>query len=118
MKRGIAVAITILMIAGCASYRPIVDMQGVDPYLYEMDLRECQQYAEQIDTSSEVVGSTAVGTVFGAAIGIAGGGRSSLGTGAAVGAVTGVAAGGAKASRDKNQVIRNCLTGRGYRVLR
>lgn len=107
-----------LMVAGCASYHPIVDMQGVNPDLYEMDLRECEQYAEQVNTGPEVASSTAIGTIFGAAIGVAGGGRSSLGTGAAVGAVSGVAAGSGKVYRDKQQVIRNCLKGRGYRVLR
>lgn len=118
MKKGIGAVMIMLMVAGCASHRPIIDMQGVDQYQYEVDLRECQQYAKQVDAGAEVAESTALGTVFGAAIGVAAGGRSGIGTGAAVGAISGVAGGSAKASRGKAQVINNCLKGRGYRVLR
>ena len=50
MKR-IVIFGLVAALAGCATsqYRPIVDLQGADPYLYEEDLADCQSYARQVD---------------------------------------------------------------------
>src|SRR5690606_16475715 len=49
MKR-IVIFGLVAALAGCATsqYRPIVDLQGADPYLYEEDLADCQSYARQV----------------------------------------------------------------------
>jgi hypothetical protein len=112
-----------LTVSGCAGYRPIVDMQGVDGSQYEMDLAQCQQYAEQVSPGkSAVLGAAAVAAgsavlggvaalVFGLDVGDVMGGAAALG--GTVGAMEGAAAGG----RSQVDIIRNCMAGRGYRVL-
>ena len=37
------------LLAGCAS-TPIVDQAGVDQEAYEADLKECQYYADQVNS--------------------------------------------------------------------
>jgi len=107
----------ILAVSGCASKKVIIDKEGVDMSKYEQDLEACKQYAEEVETGSEVAKGAVGGAVIGGAVGAIIGGRRSAGTLAGVGAVTGSARGGSSASREKSQVIKNCLRGRGYRVL-
>jgi len=54
--------------------------------------------------------------VVGGAIGSVSKGRDA-GEGAAIGAITGVTKGLSDGERDKVRVVKNCLRGRGYRVL-
>jgi outer membrane lipoprotein SlyB len=116
MKKYIALVLLALVTAGCAGYRPIVDMKGVNEEQYEADLKECQQYAEQVNVAGETAAGAGIGAAFGAAVSAAGRGR--VGPGAAVGAVTGLAAGGGRAASGQKHVINRCLAGRGYKVLR
>ncbi|RJX31957.1 MAG: glycine zipper family protein [Oxalobacter sp.] len=106
----------VLLLTACAGYRPIVDMKGVDKAQYEKDLKECQEYAEQVNVAGETAAGGAIGAGIGGAIGAVSGGRA--GVGAAVGAITGTATGAGKATSGQKQVINRCLAGRGYRVLR
>jgi outer membrane lipoprotein SlyB len=55
--------------------------------------------------------------VIGGAVGAILGGRRSAERLGGVAAVTGAAGGGSSASREKSQVIKNCLRGRGYKIL-
>lgn len=107
---------TALAMAGCA-YKPIVDMKGVDQGKYEQDLAECRQYADQ-----------AHGAGTGAVVGAAAGAALSYGVSRAVGgrdpsaaarggAVVGGASGAGAGARNKRDVVRRCLAGRGYSVL-
>jgi len=107
----------IIVVSGCASKKIIIDKEGVDMTRYEQDLDACSQYAEEVETGSEIAKGAVGGAVIGGAVGAIIGGRRTAGKLAGVGAVTGSARGGASASREKNQVIKNCLRGRGYRVL-
>ena len=116
MKKYLVIASLAFLAVGCAGYRPIVDMKGVDQAQYERDLSECQQYAEQVNVAGETATSGAIGAGVGGAIGAVTSGR--VGTGAAVGAIVGVASGGSHAASGQKQVINRCLIGRGYRVLR
>jgi len=109
--------LTILAVSGCASQKVIIDKEGVDMSKYEQDLAACKQYAEEVETGSEVAKSAAGGAVVGGAVGVILGGRRSAEKLAGVGAVAGAARGGSGASREKSQVTKNCLRGRGYRVL-
>lgn len=97
--------------------QPIVDMQGVNVIAYESDLSDCRVYADEVQvgrqTAVGTVAGAAVGSVFGAIIGDSGTAQ----RGAGVGAVTGGMRGVGNGLSEREQVIRRCLMGRGYRVL-
>jgi hypothetical protein len=93
---------------------PIVDTKGVDMARYEHDRAECEAYANQVSTGQAVGKGAAGGAVVGAAIGAITG---NAGQGAGIGAVTGGAESARISDREKANVVRNCLRGRGYRVL-
>ena len=119
-KHLVVILITSIALVSCAtapSYRPVVDTQGVDLNRYEQDLSECKNYAAQVDPARRAAGGAIVGAIFGAALAGAIGGRNFAGTGARVGAVEGVGVGAASGVIDQHTVVRNCLAGRGYRVL-
>lgn len=117
-KKMIICVVVVSMLAGCATYRPIVDMKGVDRNAYEADLKECQEYAKQVDPGGDAATGAVAGAAFGALLGAAIGGRGSAGYGARIGAAQGVGAGAAHGLAGQIQVVRNCMVGRGYRVLR
>ncbi len=107
----------VLILTGCASHKIIIDKEGVDMSKYEQDLAACREYAEEV-SAGEAVGKGAVGgAVIGGAVGAILGGRRGAETLAGVGIVTGAARGGAGAEQEKNQVVKNCLRGRSYKVL-
>jgi outer membrane lipoprotein SlyB len=116
-------AFVAVSIGGCAAtsganYRPIVDNKGVDLNRYEMDLRECQNYALQTAGAGE---SAAAGALAGAALGAvlagAAGKNYSKSSTARVGAVSGAVGAGAQGETNQRRIINRCLAGRGYRVL-
>ncbi|MCK5860047.1 MAG: hypothetical protein KAG72_11925 [Abyssibacter sp.] len=104
-------------LSGCANRGPIVDTQGVSQAQYAQDLAQCEQYAEQVDMGSSAAGGALGGAAIGALLGsIFGNSDTAKRTGGA-GAVVGGAKGAAQGAREKDQVVKNCLRGRGYRVL-
>ena len=103
------------LLAACAS-DPIIDARGVDAAEYDADWAECRAYSEQVDTGGQMAKHGAVGAAAGAAIGAIIGGVSA-GEAAGAGAVAGALEGGADAQERKERVFRNCMDGRGYRVL-
>jgi hypothetical protein len=104
-----------VIIAGCAAHPdPIVDTKGVDPERLALDWEECEAYTEEILISQGVSKGSAVGAAVGAAAGAIHG---DAGRGAANGALYGGTRSGLDADRDKQQVFKRCLRGRGYRVL-
>lgn len=107
----------ILGLSGCAAPQVIIDKQGVDMSKYEQDLDECRRYAAEVETGSGVAKGAVGGAVIGGAVGAILGGRRSAEKLGGVGAVTGAAGAGSSAGREKNQVIKSCLRGRGYKVL-
>ncbi len=122
--RGSAIALlTCLIATGCASKPgglmggPIVDLKGVNRVTYASDLAECEAYAQEVNavkkTAVAAVGGAVVGGLIGAAVGNSDIAKRSAGGGA----IWGGARGGVDGVREKNQVIRSCLIGRGYRVL-
>ena len=101
--------------AGCAAHPdPIVDAKGVDPEKFARDWDECEAYTEQILVRKGVAKGSAVGAAVGAATGAIYG---NVGEGAASGALYGGTRSGLDADREKQQVFKRCLRGRGYRVL-
>ncbi len=125
-KTHAALAAAALGLAACAqTYQPIVDLGGVDQAKYQRDLADCRQYAEQVDPAGEAMAGALLGAALGAALGAVTGSFDngiSAGTGAAAGAAyggtLGVASGAAGGVGGQIDVIRNCLRGRGYNVLR
>lgn len=118
------VPVMALALAACASsYDPIVDTRGVSEAQYRADLADCRAYADQVSPVAEAGGGALMGGAIGAALGaIAGAFTGDPGGGAAIGAAVGGAGGGIKGglhgAEDQRQVIRNCMSGRGYNVLR
>lgn len=94
---------------------PIIDTKGVDMTVYEQDLAECKEYSQQVDTKTGTAKGAAAGGATGAAVGAVGGGN--VGNSAGVGAVLGAASSALKGSNNKNDVVKRCLQGRGYKVL-
>jgi outer membrane lipoprotein SlyB len=118
MKTRIGLAICVAIgVAGCA-YRPVVDPKRSDMVRYESDLVECRQIAEKGPGAGTgaVVGAGAgyaVGQVFARTTG-----RANVANEAGRGAaVLGAAGGAGTGARNKRQIIKNCMTGRGHAVL-
>ena len=116
MKKLIAVAV-VLSVAGCASYRPIVDMQGKDANLYERDLQACQSIAAQVSPEGHAVAGAVIGAGLSALLATVGGRGYDRGASARMGGVLGAAAGGGEGAQAQRNIIINCLRGRGYNAL-
>lgn len=106
-----------LLIGGCARNRVIVDTQGTNMARYEKDYAQCETYANQVSTGEQAAKGAGFGAAIGAALGAIFGNSRDVGQSAAGGAVLGGARGAAGGEREKDQVLRNCLRGRGYKVL-
>ncbi len=106
-----------LLLTSCASQDVIVDRKGLDDRQFQQDLVECQAYAEEVRTGTEVLRQGAIGAALGGAIGAVAGNRRTAERAAGVGAVSGAAGGALGAEHRKEHIVHNCLRGRGYRVL-
>ncbi|EAQ96633.2 glycine zipper domain-containing protein [Congregibacter litoralis] len=96
----------------------IIDRKGVDMARYAADKAECESYASEVRTGEKAARGAASGAVVGGAVGaIVRDSTDGAVRGAGVGAVTGGARGIAEGERDKVKVVKQCLRGRGYRVL-
>lgn len=109
----------LLLVGGCAAHPdPIIDMKGVDQELFVQDWNECKAYSKEVQVSAGIGKGAGVGAVIGAAAGAIGGGNSSdVAEGAALGGLYGGTDSGLDADRDKQEVFKRCMRGRGYRVL-
>ena len=109
------------LLAGCAGRDPggrvIVDMKGVDPYQYQADLAECEDYADQVAVGEQAVTGAAAGAVVGGLVGAAVGDSGTAQRSAGAGAVLGGAKGTSRGLDERQRVVRNCLRNRGYAVL-
>ncbi|MDO5679040.1 MAG: hypothetical protein Q4G54_01825 [Pelistega sp.] len=106
------------ILAACSGHRPIVDPKGQNMANYENDLRECQNLARQVEPGGEALRSGLIAALLGGAIGgIGWGSGSNIGTGAAIGAVTGGVSGGVSGGEKQKDVIRRCLSNRGYNII-
>jgi len=123
------VVAVVLGLTGCqgANYRPIIDTatsRSNTGNSYETDLNQCQGYAAQINPTGEAAGSAVTGAAVGAAFGAVLGAILGVNVGkvAAVGAATGGAQGAisgvSSGYGDQREVVRRCMSGRGYSVLR
>jgi hypothetical protein len=100
----------------CSSHPdPIIDTRGVDMTVYQQDLAECREYSRQVDPAVGMTKGAAAGAVVGAAAGAILDGN--VGRSAGAGAVGGAAKSGVKAANEREDVVKNCMRYRGYRVL-
>ena len=103
-------------LGACAAHpEPIIDLKGVNPALFEQDWAECKSYSEQVKIEQGVAKGAATGAVVGAIAGAIGNGDVSQSAGH--GGLYGGTRSGLKADREKQQVFKRCMSGRGYRVL-
>ena len=110
-----ALVLALLALGACTTTDEIIiDRKGVDMARYDQDLAECRAYSEEVQTGKKVATGAASGAVVGGLIGAITG---DAGKAAGVGAVGGGARGASEGSRDEVQVVKNCLRGRGYRIL-
>ena len=113
--------IIILLISACtktgAGYKPVVDTNSKN---FEKDLKECQELAKNYkdfgyDSAIGMGGSAAVGAGVGQMIG--GNTGSTI-----IGGAVGLGAAGVKKvlghNEDRKDIIKGCLAGRGYKVLK
>ena len=106
-----------LAITGCAAQPdPIIDTKGVDPELLAEDWDECEAYTEEIIIAEGVGKGAALGAGVGAATGAVSN-RREVDEAAGLGAIYGATRSGLDADREKQRVFKNCMRGRGYRVL-
>lgn len=119
LSRPVAMVLLAGFIVACTTTKEvIIDRKGVDMARYAADKRECETYASEVRTGEKAARGAASGAVVGGAVGaiVRDSSEGAL-QGAGVGAVTGGARGVAEGERDKVQVVKRCLRGRGYRVL-
>jgi len=106
-----------LQMCGCAAHPdPIIDTKGVDPTAMATDWQECEAYTEEISIAAGTAKGAGLGAAVGAAVGSIGG-RNSASENAAYGAIYGGTESGLEADRDRQEVFKRCMRGRGYRVL-
>ena len=111
-------ALVLLVATACTTTAEIIiDKKGVNMAAYNSDLAECREYSDQVAVGEKATKGAASGAIVGGAIGAIVGDSSDAASGAGVGAVTGGAKGVSRGEQDKVRVVKNCLRGRGYRVL-
>jgi hypothetical protein len=123
MKRIICIILLVMLMFGCATYRPIVDMRGADQGQYERDLQDCQSYAANVSPAAEAMVGAVIGVGVGAVLGAVVGsffGQADWGAemGMAIVGTQGLMAGASGGIQGQVDIIRNCMAGRGYNVLR
>lgn len=109
----------LLLMAACANSgadtRPIVGRPGPN---YEKDLAACQALAKQKDyASGETATNTAVGAGLGAVIGGVTGDWAGAGIGAGVGAAGGLGKSAIDTQNARGNIVKRCMSGRGYNVV-
>lgn len=115
MKR---VAVLMLMLLGSAcAHNIIIDKRGVDLAKYDVDLAECQLYADEVEVAKQIAKKGAQGALVGGLIGAAVGDSTTIGQIAGAGSIHGASTGYNRADYEKRRVVRKCLSGRGYKVL-
>ena len=123
MKLSLALLL-LLTLGGCAtshhqsySRGPIVDMYGVDPYDYELDLADCRDYAGEVAVGDRTAHGVVRGAAAGAVLGAVVGNHETAERAAGVGAILGGVKAHQRARYEQARIVKNCLSGRGYQVL-
>ena len=95
-----------------------LDTKDVDMSNYYKDLQECKTFAEKKSVAGDALSGAVAGAAVSAVIGAAVGDSSEWASGGAKwGAIEGAAEGAWSGYEKKRSLVRNCLIGRGYKVL-
>ena len=98
-----------------ANVEPILD--GAPTALFQSDLSACRALArDQRQLDRETAGAAAIGAGIGGVLGEADDDGDALG-GAVAGALAGGIAGAVDATERREAIVKNCLRGRGHRVV-
>ena len=127
-EKNYVMLLCLLLVSGCVATKsgsifdltasePIIDTKGVNMAQYEVDLEECSSFSEDISTGKSIAKGAATGAAVGAIIEAITDDSQSRRDALEVGAVSGGTQSGIRAVREKEQIIRRCLRGRGYQVL-
>ncbi len=122
MFAAVTLALALGLAGGCANRQGssgavIIDTQGVDMVAYQRDYADCQGYAGQVNTGQRAATQAVGGAVVGGAVGAIAGNSNTAQRGAGIGGLLGLFRGASSGEQEKRRVLRNCLIGRGYRVL-
>lgn len=128
LKMMAAVGLSAAILFGCAYQQEqvpgaggiVIDTYGVNMRQYQLDLADCRgiSMAARNDAGRRGVTRAAGGALLGGALGaIIGDTSSAAAAGAGAGALLGGVGGVTSANVEATQVTKNCLRGRGYRVL-
>lgn len=114
------------LMSGCAveghhsGTRVVVDWSQIDDNnRYYQDLAQCRALSEEVPGAGQSAAAGAVGgALFGALVGVLIGDSGDFALqGAGLGAVSGAAGGAGHGAINRDEVMKNCLRGRGYNVL-
>ena len=95
----------------------IIDTRGVDESVFKKDYSECSDFAKNIDLSERTLKQGAVAGATGAAVGaIIGGEEAAKKIGGSAAVLNAVEA-NLDGRNEQAKIIKNCLRGRGYKVL-
>ena len=95
----------------------IIDTRGVDESVFKKDYSECSEFAKNIDLTERTLKQGAVAGATGAAVGaIIGGEEAAKKIGGSAAVLNAVEA-NLDGRNEQAKIIKNCLRGRGYKVL-
>ena len=95
----------------------IIDTRGVDESVFKKDYSECFDFAKNIDLTERTLKQGAVAGATGAAVGaIIGGEEAAKKIGGSAAVLNAVEA-NLDGRNEQAKIIKNCLRGRGYKVL-
>ena len=108
-----------VLLGACAGMGADVDpiLDGAPSAQFQSDLAACRSLARnQSQLDHETMAAAVIGAGIGGLLGEADENGDALG-GAVVGALAGAAAGASEASDTREEIVLNCLRGRGHRVV-
>ena len=116
--------VNLCFIVGCAQTDlsdrndiAIIDTRGVDESVFKKDYSECSEFAKNIDLTERTLKQGAVAGATGAAVGaIIGGEEAAKKIGGSAAVLNAVEA-NLDGRNEQAKIIKNCLRGRGYKVL-
>ena len=95
----------------------IIDTRGVDESVFKKDYSECSDFAKNIDLTDRTLRQGAVAGATGAAVGaIIGGEEAAKKIGGSAAVLNAVEA-NLDGRSEQAKIIKNCLRGRGYKIL-
>ena len=95
----------------------IIDTRGVDESVFKKDYSDCSDFAKNIDLTERTLKQGAVAGATGAAVGaIIGGEEAAKKIGGSAAVLNAVEA-NLDGRNEQAKIIKNCLRGRGYKVL-